>query len=153
MDWVTVGVSDIKKLYSQREELYLHNCHFGGSVSNKHTETRVANILLSKSVLILEFTIRSWCVGYHDTPEVSEKLVSWAARLKVEFEVGLNQLDWLSCRKPQTHLRSKFLVLLMRTKSHWTLNPHIHLGLEELEPSTKRMKALFQLGYRINLLK
>ena len=44
------------------------------------------------SAFASDFSIRSRFVGYHDTPEVSEKLVPWAEKMKKEFDVALEQL-------------------------------------------------------------
>jgi len=48
--------------------------------------------LIVASDLILDFSIRSRLVGYHDTPKVLEKLVPWAKSMNEDFEVALNRL-------------------------------------------------------------
>lgn len=63
-----------------------------GAATTTLSESFVPVLLIGASANILDFTIRSRLVGYHDTPEVSEKLVPWAEKMKEEFEVGLNQL-------------------------------------------------------------
>ena len=55
-------------------------------------ESHVPALLLGASAIILDFATQSRLVGYHNTPEVSEKLVPWAKRMKEEFKVALDCL-------------------------------------------------------------
>ena len=55
-------------------------------------ESFVSALLLGASAYILDFSIRSRFVGYHDAPEVSEKLAPWAEKMKKEFQVALDRL-------------------------------------------------------------
>lgn len=63
-----------------------------GAVSTTLPESYISTLLMGASAFILDFTIRSRLVGYHDTPEVSEKLVPWAEKIKKEFEIVLDRL-------------------------------------------------------------
>lgn len=53
----------------------------------------------SASGFILYFTIRSRFVGYHDTPKVLGKLVSWAKSMKQEFDLALNRLQLIDLQQ------------------------------------------------------
>jgi hypothetical protein len=46
-------------------------------------------LLMGASAFVLDFSIRSRFVGYHDTPEVSEKLVEWVEKLKEELRLAM----------------------------------------------------------------
>ena len=63
-----------------------------GAATSTLPESYVSALLLGASAFILDFAIRSRLVGYHNTPEVSEKLVPGAERLKQEFQVALERL-------------------------------------------------------------
>lgn len=66
-----------------------------GAVDTNLPESHVSALLNGASALILDFSIRSRFVGYHDTPEVSEKLIAWAESMKQDFEVALDRLRML----------------------------------------------------------
>lgn len=63
-----------------------------GAAATSLPEFCVFALLLGASAFVLDFNIRSRFVGYHDTPEVSEKLIPWAERLKEEFVIALERL-------------------------------------------------------------
>ncbi len=63
-----------------------------GASATSLPESHVTAFLLGASAIVLDFSIRSRLVGYHDTPEVAEKLVTWAEKLNEEFVVALDRL-------------------------------------------------------------
>ena len=63
-----------------------------GAAATSLPESHVFALLLGASAFILDFTIRSRFVGYHDTPAVSEDLIPWAKTMKEEFDVALDRL-------------------------------------------------------------
>lgn len=63
-----------------------------GASATTLPESYVSALLLGASALVMDFSIRSRFVGYHDTPEVSEKLVEWAEKMKKDFEVALERM-------------------------------------------------------------
>ena len=63
-----------------------------GAVDTSLPESYDTALLLGASAFILDFSIRSRFIGYHDTPEVSEKLVPWAEKMKEEFQAALDRL-------------------------------------------------------------
>ena len=63
-----------------------------GASSTTLPESFGSALLMGASAFILDFSIRSRFVGYHDTPEVSEKLIPWAKSMKEEFEGTLDRL-------------------------------------------------------------
>ena len=53
-----------------------------GAATTNLPESHVSALLLGASACILDFTIRSRLVGYHDTSKVLEKLIPWEERMK-----------------------------------------------------------------------